>query len=88
MLVFYNNGLPSVVTSSCLLCTVTKLSSSHAEFNFCVCLFFIPIGRQFQFFKHPWLCSDCSTGTCFPPSVFFSADIDTETMSELHAWIM
>ena len=34
------------------------------------------------------LCSDCATGTCLPPSVFFSADIDTETMNEWHAWIM
>lgn len=43
---------------------------------------------SFFFLKHSWSCSDCATGTCLPPSVFFSADIDTETMNEWHAWVM
>lgn len=41
-------------------------------------VFFLTVGRAVI----------AQQGTCLLPSVFFPADIDTETMNEWHAWIM
>lgn len=92
----------SVVTRRCLFCTVTRLSSSLAvsfpiqsqtqSHHFSVGLYVVwsqSWGRAASvfFFPTPLVVQQLRNRNLFP-SVFFSADIDTKTTTEWHAWIM
>lgn len=45
-----------------------------------------PEGGQLQFFfpQHPWLCSNCATGTCFPLSFSLLTSILKPRLSGMH----